>query len=104
MCFGQMSQQVTLARVACVLEDAQRAPRTYLVWSAAATILCLFPLGLVAVGYGLACHRALNADDLDCARRRSRVARRWLIAAVVSGLVINGILAVTLIALGGFSR
>lgn len=84
--------------------DVERAPRTYLAWSAAATILCLFPVGAVALGYGVATNRALGRDDRDRARRHSRVARRWLIAALATGLVVNALLASTLIVLGALSR
>jgi len=100
----QMSQLDSLVRVARVSGDAERAPRTYVAWSAAATILCLFPVGAVALGYGVATQRALGRHDLERARHHSRVARRWLIAAIATGLIVNVMLAGTLVVLGALSR
>ena len=80
-----------------------RPPRSYLGWSVAATVLCFLPLGLVAVAYGLRVQRALADGDEQKAARMSRVARRWLIATVVVGILVWLVLAVALLLLGAFS-
>ena len=85
-------------------DDIARAPRTYLVWSAVSCVLCFLPLGLVALGYGIAAQRALDREDLDLAARRGRVARRWLVVTVVVGVGLNFALAGTLVVLGAFSH
>jgi hypothetical protein len=87
-----------------VTGESDRAPRTYLVWSAVATILCFLPLGLVALIFGFGAQRALEAGDRELASRRGRVARRWLVAAVAVGLLLDAILSASLIALGAFSH
>lgn len=99
-----MSQLDSLVRVARVSGDAERAPRTYVAWSAVATVLCFVPLGVVALVYGFGAQRALEAGDRDLASRRGRVARRWLVATVVFGLAIDLVLAGALIVLGAFSH
>lgn len=77
--------------------------RTHLGWAAAVTALCFLPLGLVAVAYSLRSSRALQAGDEPAARRSAVVARRWILATVAVGLVVDlGLLAVLLL-LGAFS-
>jgi len=99
-----MSQLDSLVRVESVTGESNGAPRTYLVWSVVATILCFVPLGVVALVYGFGAQRALEAGDRDLASRRGRVARRWLVATVVFGLAIDLVLAGALIVLGAFSH
>jgi hypothetical protein len=74
------------------------------VWSAAATVLCFLPLGLVALIYGFGAQRALEAGDRGLASHRGLVARRWLVATVVFGLAIDLLLAGALVVLGAFSH
>lgn len=77
--------------------------RTHLGWAAVVTALCFLPLGLVAVVYSLRAARALQAGDEAAARRSARVARRWIVATVIVGLIVDvGLLAVLLL-LGAFS-
>lgn len=77
--------------------------RTHLGWAAAVTALCFLPLGLIAVVYSLRSARALEAGDELTARRSARVARRWILATVIVGLLVDlGLLAVLLL-LGAFS-
>lgn len=78
-------------------------PRTYLGWSIAAAILCFLPTGLVAVWFGWRVVQATQAGDVENAARASRVARRWLIATGILGLlawllvgVVLGLLGATL--------
>jgi heme/copper-type cytochrome/quinol oxidase subunit 2 len=78
--------------------------RTYLVWSLVATVLCFLPVGLVALYFGLRVNQA-NADGrTEDANRSSLVARRWLVATAIIGVVIYAASAMVLAALGAFSR
>ena len=78
--------------------------RSYLSWALVATVLCFLPLGLVSLYYGLRVNRAIGEGRLDDAGRCSRIARRWLIATVVMGVLIYLLLATVFALLGAFSR
>jgi hypothetical protein len=82
---------------------AERAPRTYLGWGVATTVLCFVPLGLIAVIYGLRTSRALATGRVDDARRSSRVARRWVVATIIVGVLVDLVLVAALLLLGAFS-
>lgn len=81
---------------------ASDAPPTYLVGSIIATCLCFLPLGLVAVVFAWRTSALNAAGDPDRASRASRSARRWLIATVAVGVVVDLILASALALLGAF--
>lgn len=85
------------------VDPAEPAPRTYLAWALAATMLCFLPLGLVAVYYGLRVNRAVGEGRLADARHDSVIARGWLWAAIVIGLLVWTFLAVAFALLGAFS-
>ena len=67
-------------------------------------MLCFLPLGLVAIGFGIRADRARQADDLVRCQRAVRACRGWIIATIVIGLVVDGIIAATLLLLGAFPR
>lgn len=77
--------------------------RTYLGWAVLVSIVCFLPLGLVGVVYGLRSSRALEAGEVDGARRLGRVARRWIVAALIVGLLWDIALVALLALLGAFS-
>ena len=77
--------------------------RTHLGWAAVVSAFCFLPIGLVALGYSLASARALAAGDAERARRRARVARRWIVVTVVVGLIVDAALLAVLAVLGAFS-
>jgi hypothetical protein len=79
-------------------------PRTYLAWSVFAAMLCFLPLGLVAVYYGLRTSSAVTSGRDEEAAHDSRLARRWLIAALVVGIVIYLFLGAVFALLGAFSQ
>jgi hypothetical protein len=78
------------------------APPTYLGWAIASTALCFLPFGLVAASFGWRSAKATaNGDDARAARF-SKVARRWIIAAVVTGVLLDLVIVVALGLLGAF--
>lgn len=77
--------------------------RTYLGWALAATVLCFLPLGLVSLYFGLRASQAVAEGRTEDAARKSRVARRWLIAAIAVGLLVYLVFAIAFAALGAFS-
>jgi hypothetical protein len=80
-----------------------RTPRTYLGWSVAATVLCFLPLGLIAVVYSLRASSALADGRHAAAARAGRVARRWLVSAVIVGVVVDLVIVASLLLLGAYS-
>jgi len=79
-----------------------RAPRTYLGLGLVATALCFVPLGLVTLYYGLRVSRALAEGDTERAMHDSHVARGWLAATIVIGIVVYLFVAAALVLLGAF--
>jgi hypothetical protein len=80
------------------------APATPWGWILATTMLCFLPLGLVAIGFGLRADRARQANDPARCQRAVRACRGWIIATIVIGLTVDGIIAATLLLLGAFPR
>lgn len=80
-----------------------RPPRTYLGWSLAATVLCFLPLGLVSLYEGYRAAQAIDTGDLEVATARSRRARRWLIATLVVGVLVDLLLIAVLVLMGAFA-
>ena len=66
-------------------------------------MLCFLPLGLVTLYYGYRVTRAMAAGDPERAMHDSHVARGWLAATIVIGLLVYVFLAAALVLLGAFS-
>lgn len=82
---------------------ATQAPRTYLWWAVAATAICFFPFGIVALIFAIKTLSAVDRGDLDAAMNSSKNARRWLKITVIVGVVINGLILVIFGFMGAFS-
>ncbi len=78
------------------------APPTYLGWAVAVTALCFLPFGLVGAFYGWRSAKAADIGDGPMAERYSKVARRWIITAVVCGLLVDLVIVGALGLLGAF--
>ena len=78
------------------------APATYLGWAIAATALCFLPFGLLSAYNGWRSARATQIGDGSAAAAYSKRARRWLIAAVVIGLLLDLVIVGALGLLGAF--
>jgi len=85
-------------------ETPERTVKTHLGWAVASAVLCFLPLGLIAVVYAVLAHQSLAAGERAKAERQARVARRWLVAAIVVGVIVDLILAAAFVLLGAFSR
>ncbi|MBU6244496.1 MAG: CD225/dispanin family protein [Actinomycetales bacterium] len=89
-------------------ERAPRDPATMLGvgvlwWSVVTMALCFLPLGVFAVVYSLRAVAAMGRGDLDRADRCWRVARRWVIWAIVVGLAVDLLIMAVLMLLGAFA-
>ncbi|MSV74833.1 MAG: hypothetical protein F2874_04895 [Actinobacteria bacterium] len=87
---------------ATAIRPEGEAPPTYLGWAIAATALCFLPFGLVGAYYGWRSAEAANIGDGPKAERYSKVARRWIITAVVCGLLVDLVIVGALGLLGAF--
>ena len=87
---------------ATAIRPEGEAPPTYLGWAIAATALCFLPFGLVGAYYGWRSAEAANIGDGPKAERYSKVARRWIITAVISGLLLDLVIVGALGLLGAF--
>ena len=84
-----------------VEEVAEVAPRTYLWWAVAATALCFFPFGIVALIFAI--KTIADRSDLDVANKSSKLARRWLKITVIVGVIVNGLILIIFGFMGAFS-
>lgn len=75
-------------------------PRTYLGWSIAAAVVCFLPTGLIATWFGWRVGVFASAGELAAAERASIIARRWLIATVILGILAWLVIAAVLGLLG----
>lgn len=74
-------------------------PKNYLVLAILSTILCCLPFGIVSIVYAAKVDNYWNAGDYFQAEAASRKAKGWMLAAVITSLVI-GILYIILVAIG----
>jgi hypothetical protein len=70
------------------VEQAESMPRTYLPESILALVLCLTPVALPAIYYGLAV-RQWSRDDRPKAEAASEQARIWFIFSICFGVTAN---------------
>ena len=84
------------------LHPQHEAPPTYLGWAIGVTACCFLPFGLFAVYFGWRSARATVRGNLVRAKGSSKAARRWLIAAVVVGVLIDLVIVASLGLLGAF--
>lgn len=77
-------------------------PSSFLGWAIAAMVLCFLPFGIVSAIYAVRSQTALDGGDVGLALRLRLNARRWAIAALVVGLILDLIALTFLLLLGAF--
>ena len=87
---------------ATALNPQHEAPPTYLGWAIGVTACCFLPCGIVAVYFGWRSAQETVSGDLVRAEESSKSARRWLIAAVVVGVLTDLVIVASLGLLGAF--
>ena len=65
--------------------------KNWLVESILVLICCCWPLGIVAIIYAVQVNSKLTAGDYQGAVEASNNAQRWVMIALVSGLILNAI-------------
>lgn len=78
--------------------------RPFLPWSIAVMVLCFLPFGIVSAVQAVRSTAADDAGEREVAVARRRSAKRWAIAALVVGLLIDLVLLAFLLLLGAFGR
>ncbi len=71
--------------------DNRPMPKTYLIWSVIATLVCCMAAGIVAIIFSAKVSSRYYAGDYEGAERASRMAQGWIIASIVVGVVTNAI-------------
>lgn len=66
-------------------------PPTYLIWAIVATICCCLPTGIVAIVFSSNVSSKYYARDYEGACRASRKAEIWIIASIVTGIIVNSL-------------
>lgn len=70
----------------------------YLVLAIISTVCCCLPFGIVAIVFAAKINSAVSAGDNEAAEKAARMAKIWIIVAVVVGIFWN---IIQLVALGG---
>ena len=58
----------------------------YLVWAILATIFCCLPFGIVAIVFAAQAKGHLSSGDPEAAEEAAAKARKWCLAATLTGL------------------
>lgn len=61
----------------------------YLILSIISTVCCCIPLGIVAIFYTVKINSAVSAGDAEAAGHAAKMAKIWIIVAVVAGIIVN---------------
>ena len=81
---------------------AGKWPSPHFGWALVVSMLFFLPLGAVAIYQGFRTVAAIKSENFTLARKRSRSARRWIIATILVGLLIDGLVAAVFLLLGAF--
>ncbi|MBI9041429.1 CD225/dispanin family protein [Lutibacter sp.] len=83
----------------------QNRPKNYLIEAILVTIFCCQPFGIVSIVYAAQVNSRFAEGNYDGAKKASKSAKNWMIAAIISGFVL-AILSVLLFifVLGGITK
>lgn len=77
-------------------------PRRYFGWRMVLALLLFWPFGLAVGFFGWRSLQAVSAGEREAAVHAARVARRWFVAAIVVGVVVDVLIMAVLLLLGAF--
>ena len=81
-------------------QPAGAPPPNYLVWAVLTTLLCFPPLGIPSIVYAARVNAMHAGGDIAGAQESSRKAKQFAIWSAVSVIVVYGLLAIILVAVG----
>ena len=101
--FHPMGEQTHESATGQAARRSDDVPRTYLLWSVLATALLFLPLGLIALFFSIRTNVLMARGAVEPARRASRWAFTFAVAATIVGALTYVLLVGALLALGAFS-
>jgi len=66
-------------------------PANYLPWSIGVTLCCCVVGGIVGIVYSVQANSKWDAGDYAGSHKSADTARKWLIASVIIGLILNAL-------------
>ena len=81
----------------------QNQPKNYLIEAILVTIFCCQPFGIVSIVYAAQVNSKYAEGNYDGAKNASKIAKNWVIAALISGLIILVSKLVFIFVMGGLA-
>jgi hypothetical protein len=81
----------------------QFQPKNYLVEAILATIFCCQPFGIISIIYAAQVNSKFAEGNYEGAAKASKNAKNWMIAEIVSGLIVAISTVIFIVAIGGFT-
>ncbi len=81
----------------------QNQPKNYLIEAILVTIFCCQPFGIVSIVYAAQVNSKFAIGNYEGANNASKSAKNWMIAALISGLIILVSTVVFIFVMGGLA-
>lgn len=81
----------------------QNQPKNYLIEAILVTIFCCQPFGIVSIVYAAQVNSKFSTGNYEGANNASKSAKNWMIAALISGLIILVSTLVFIFVMGGLA-
>ena len=81
----------------------QNQPKNYLIEAILVTIFCCQPFGIVSIVYAAQVNSKFAIGNYEGANNASKSAKNWVIAALISGLIILVSTLVFIFVMGGLA-
>ncbi len=81
----------------------QNQPKNYLIEAILVTIFCCQPFGIVSIVYAAQVNSKFALGNFEGANNASKSAKNWMIAALISGLIILVSTLVFIFVMGGLA-
>lgn len=78
-------------------------PKNYLVEAILVTIFCCQPFGIIRIIYAAQVNSKFSSENYNGAIKASKSAKNWVIASIISGLILAVLTVVFIVVLGGFT-